>query len=86
MKNSLKDNGSSLTIFSSFEDCSVHVANIDLKVNRVYFNGGSEELLNGVTQGRNKLVFDEEKYHGKFNSGFEFKPFELSHILATILA
>lgn len=92
MQNSIKVNRDIITVFMNYEKgFSVHLANIDTRAHRIYFNHGTEQYFNGVIDGREYVEWPvnnrgEKIYQGKFDSAVDFCPTELPKILSAITA
>ena len=88
MKNKLKFNRTTITVFSYVDDVTpVHTATINVAMHRMYFNPGTEAFFNGVVDGVEQVKFDigtgtkPGKYHGKFLTAIDFTDDELPSML-----
>lgn len=55
-----KFNGSTVCVFGKFDDVKVHIANIDLKVNRVYTTHDGYKYIRNCNRSNKVMMYDDE--------------------------
>ena len=57
---STKFNGSTICVFGSFDGVKVHIANIDLKVNRVYTTSDGYKYIRNCNKCNKVMMYDDD--------------------------